>query len=65
METHDNTAFLQTEIMNLNASRCYSCGKISIWRGDELIYPVNHVSIVPIEGMPADVKADFLEAMKF
>jgi hypothetical protein len=45
-----------------HASRCYRCGGISLWRADELIYPLNHISIAPNEGMPADVKADFIEA---
>lgn len=48
--------------MNVSASKCFSCGSLSIWRADELIYPLNHVAIEPNEGMPADVKADFLEA---
>jgi hypothetical protein len=63
-ETHESTAYLQTQLMNLNASRCYSCGKIAVWRADELIYPINHISIAPNEGMRPDVKMDFLEANK-
>jgi hypothetical protein len=62
LETHDNVSYMKTELMNIVASRCYSCKNISIWRADELIYPVNEVSIEPNEGMPPDVKADFLEA---
>jgi hypothetical protein len=61
-ETHDSPAYPKTELMNVHASRCYSCGRIALWRADELIYPVNHISIAPTEGMPDDVKADFLEA---
>jgi hypothetical protein len=61
-ETHENNAYLKTELKNVHASKCYSCGQIALWRADELIYPVNHISIAPNEGMPANVKADFLEA---
>jgi hypothetical protein len=61
-ETHNNTKFLSTELKNVHASKCYSCRRIALWRADELIYPVNHISIAPTEGMPDDVKADFLEA---
>jgi hypothetical protein len=50
------------ELMNISVSKCYSCGGIAIWRGDALIYPLNHVSIQPNEGMPPDVRTDFLEA---
>ena len=61
-ETQETTAYLETELMNVHGSKCYSCGEISLWRADELIYPANHISIAPDQGMPEDVKADFLEA---
>ena len=61
-ESHENNAYLKNELKNVHASLCYSCGRIAVWRADELIYPVNHISIAPTEGMPDDVKADFLEA---
>ncbi|MGY3294147.1 hypothetical protein ACVWWP_007214 [Bradyrhizobium sp. LM3.6] len=49
-------------LVNVALSKCYSCKGISIWRADELIYPLNQVAITPNEGMPADVREDFLEA---
>jgi hypothetical protein len=61
-EIHDNVAYLKTELINVVVSRCYSCNNISIWRADDLIYPVSKVSIAPNEGMPSDVRNDFLEA---
>ena len=61
-ETHESHVYCRMELVNVFASTCYSCKGISIWRGDELIYPVNDVSIMPNEGMPSDVRADFLEA---
>jgi Domain of unknown function (DUF4145) len=61
-ETHTDSVYLRTELMNVVVSKCYSCKGLSIWRADELIYPLNHISIAPNEGMPPDVKADFLEA---
>jgi hypothetical protein len=61
-ETHSYTQ-LNTHLVNIHASRCYSCDRIALWRADELIYPVNHISVAPpTEDMPDDVKADFLEA---
>jgi hypothetical protein len=50
------------ELTNVTVSKCYSCGGITIWRADEIIYPLNQISIAPNEGMPPDVRADFLEA---
>src|SRR5262249_31998850 len=57
-----NSKYPNTELMNVHASKCFSCDRIALWRADELIYPVNHISIAPTEGMPDDVKADFIEA---
>lgn len=62
LETHENQKFLRTEMINVSASKCFSCDGIAIWRGDELIYPLNHILVEPNEGMPPDVEADFLEA---
>jgi hypothetical protein len=53
---------LKTQLINVDISKCYSCDRIAVWRADELIYPVNHLSIAPNDGMPDDVKADFMEA---
>lgn len=61
-ETHENTKWLRDELINVNLSKCFSCGRIAIWRADELIYPLAHIAIEPNEDMPPDVKADFLEA---
>jgi hypothetical protein len=61
-EVHGRSTYLTTQMMNISVSKCYSCGGIAIWRGDKLIYPLNHVSIQPNEGMPSDIRADFLEA---
>jgi Domain of unknown function (DUF4145) len=61
-EVHQQWTNVDTEIINVSLSRCFSCGGIAIWRADELIYPVSQVAVVPNEGMPAEVKAVFLEA---
>jgi hypothetical protein len=61
-DSTENNKYLRTELINVFISKCYSCGGVSIWRADELVYPLNLVSIAPNEGMPPDVKADFLEA---
>ena len=53
---------LNKHLMNVHLSMCFSCEGLAIWRADELIYPHGDVSIAPVEEMPADVKAIFLEA---
>ena len=61
-EAEEQSLYVKTELANVVLSKCFSCKAISVWRADELIYPLNHVVIAPNEGMPADVKEDFLEA---
>lgn len=61
-DERENRTNVSTGLMNVHVSKCYSCDELSLWRADELIYPTSHVSVVPNEGMPDDVKADFLEA---
>jgi hypothetical protein len=62
LETHENHEYLRTELINVCVSKCFSCNGVAIWRADELIYPLNHIVAEPNDGMPPDVKADFLEA---
>jgi hypothetical protein len=47
---------------NLYLTRCFSCKGVAIWRADELIYPVNKISVRPVDDMPPDVRADYVEA---
>lgn len=61
-ERHEKSVYPDGQLVNINFSKCFSCKEISIWRADELIYPINELVVEPNEGMPADVKADFLEA---
>src|ERR1700733_6650904 len=34
-ENHDSATYLNNELINVHASKCYSCGGISLWRADE------------------------------
>src|SRR5665213_1317833 len=61
-EVHKQWKNVDLELTNVTISKCFSCGGIAIWRADEIIYPVNRISVEPNEGMPPDVRADFLEA---
>jgi hypothetical protein len=62
LEVEADASYSKTELASVVVSKCYSCNGMSVWRGDELIYPLNNVAVIPNEGMPPDVKADFLEA---
>ena len=61
-EKHQSSSYLDFELHNLYVSRCYSCGSYSVWVADRLIYPAQATSIQPNEDMPAEIRADFVEA---
>jgi hypothetical protein len=61
-EWHAQSRYLNTELVNLYCSYCYSCKQLGLWVADNLIYPVRPTSIQPSTEMPADVRVDFLEA---
>jgi hypothetical protein len=49
---------------NLNLSQCFSCGEISVWIYDRLVFPTKSEGPPPNEDLPGDVRADYLEAGK-
>jgi hypothetical protein len=61
-EVHKQWVSVDLELTNITVSKCFSCSGIAIWRADEIIYPLNKILIEPNEGMPPDVRTDFLEA---
>ena len=38
-ERHEQTNYLNTELINLHISLCYSCDNYSIWIADRMVYP--------------------------
>jgi hypothetical protein len=58
----NSTAYLNSSLVNVAASRCYSCGGFTLWVEDRIVYPRHTAEVAPHEDMPGDVKADFLEA---
>lgn len=63
--TSPNTIGSQTKVRavyNVHYSLCYSCAQVSIWHQDRLLFPEHITAPDPNEGMPEDVKHDYLEA---
>ena len=48
-EVHEQSSYIQTELINLYISHCYSCGAYAVWVADNLIYPSQPFSVVPNE----------------
>lgn len=49
-------------IINLNLSKCYNCGELSIWRGTRLLWPSATDAPESNPDLPDDVRADYHEA---
>jgi predicted RNA-binding Zn-ribbon protein involved in translation (DUF1610 family) len=47
---------------NVWLSRCYNCDEITIWRGDQMIYPSKGDAPAASPDMPADIRRDYEEA---
>ena len=45
----------------INVCRCVNCGGKIIWMGDKYVYP-DILPVEPVDGMPDEVRAIFLEA---
>lgn len=58
------SVYLENRLVNINVSRCRSCGKLSIWKYNRLLYPNFELAIGPSDDLPDDVRADFEEAGK-
>lgn len=51
-------------LQNADVSECYNCKKLSLWIGDELVWPSNTEAPAPNLDMPDDIQRDFVEAGK-
>jgi hypothetical protein len=57
-----NYASSQTELANIHVSECYSCGKLTLWLYDSILYPPERHPIEANPDLNADIRADFDEA---
>lgn len=52
------------DINFLSLSKCERCDDFCFWKKDKMVYPFSSIAPLPVQGMPDDVKEDFLEASK-
>lgn len=50
------------ELVNVHASRCYSCKAVTLWRHKSIMYPPTKYEVEPSGDMPPEIAADFDEA---
>ena len=49
-------------VLNLHVSRCYACGKFSVWVHSRLVDPAARPAVQPNADLPDDIATDFNEA---
>jgi hypothetical protein len=61
---HGNSESRSTklQLVNVAASRCYACNKLTIWVNRSVAHPPVRHAEPPNEDLPDDIKADFNEA---
>lgn len=60
--TLEKSDYVSIRLHGLCLSRCYDCGRFSVWPQDRLIFPGDREGPQPISDMPDDVLLDFDEA---
>ncbi len=49
-------------VTNVRFSECYECSKVTIWKGDEILWPADHEYPPPHSDLPPDLLRDYEEA---
>jgi len=52
----------EIELANVHVSECFSCGKLSIWYHEGIIYPPHRYEVESNTDLPDDIQKDFDEA---
>ena len=55
---------VRIHVHNVHLSQCYSCKEIALWIGQNVAFPDHVAELVPHSEMPADLRADFMEAAR-
>lgn len=64
LEGNEKGKFVYSDVRNLNLSKCFSCGEISVWIHDRLIFPPATEAPPPNPDLPEAVRLDYEEAGK-
>lgn len=56
------TAFQEQEIEDATVAYCRRCNGFSLWLGEKMIVPSSGTAPLPSPDLPAEIKADYLEA---
>lgn len=50
------------DVRNIHLSTCFTCKKITVWIGDNIVYPANGEAPSPNEDLPEAILIDYREA---
>lgn len=62
IERDKDGTYTYNNVYNINSSKCYECGKLTIWVHDKIVYPSQTSTILPNADLPEDIRRDYEEA---
>lgn len=62
LEQNEQGKYVYLNVHNLNLSKCFSCGEVSVWIHDRLAFPVAMEGPLPNPDLPDEVRLDYEEA---
>ena len=62
--TNERGRYVHAEVQNLHLSKCFTCGEISVWIHDRLLFPAFMDAPGPNPDLPDQVRSDYEEAAK-
>jgi predicted RNA-binding Zn-ribbon protein involved in translation (DUF1610 family) len=58
----DKSTYDDYELTNVNVSRCFSCGEVTVWRHKAILFPISRYEVEPNADLPEHIRQDFEEA---
>jgi len=62
LRNNEQGKYVYADVHNLNLSKCFNCGEISVWIHDRLVFPAPMQGPAPNPDLPDEVRRDYDEA---
>jgi hypothetical protein len=62
LDRNEKGEYVYVDVHNLNLSECFSCGEVSVWIHDRLVFPTAIEGPPPNPDLPDEVRRDYEEA---
>lgn len=62
LKSMDDGTYCSNELINMFASKCFSCSQVTVWRHKNILYPGSRYEVEPSQDLPEHIRIDFDEA---